>query len=528
MLFNSYEFIFVFLPATLIGYFVTAKINRESAIVWLVLASLFFYSWWNPIYLILIISSMIINFGLGKILINASAHKHRYIWLIAGICFNLGLLGYFKYANFFIDNVNHVFDADLYLGEIVLPLAISFFTFQQITYLVDAYRGITEEYQFTHYALFVTFFPQLIAGPIVHHKEMLPQFIHRASFKPYITHFSIGLTIFAIGLFKKTVLADGMAQYATPVFDAAENGQILTFFEAWGGALAYTFQLYFDFSGYSDMAIGIARLFGIKLPINFHSPYKATSIVEFWRRWHITLSRFLRDYLYIPLGGSRQGKILRYRNLIITMLLGGLWHGAGWTFVIWGGLHGTYLVINHMWSHFTSQWQISEKFIAATKLSSWGLTFCAVVVGWVFFRANTFEAALNILQGMSGFNGIAIPSAVASLIANHMGSIWVVLESAGLTTFIGGGRQFVFTWSWIVVLFPIILCLPNTQQIMSRIEPAINLYSANEQTELSPCSKLLRKLYWKPSLLWATFTAISCTCGILAMTRVSEFLYFQF
>jgi len=531
MLFNSYEFIFFFLPLTLLGYFLVAKAGRETAILWLVLASLFFYSWWNPNYLILILVSMITNFLFGKVLIRnhqGCNNRQGNFWLLVGICFNLALLGYFKYANFFVDNVNFLLDTDLYLSEIILPLAISFFTFQQITYLVDAHKGITEEYKFTHYALFVTFFPQLIAGPIVHHREMLPQFMHKNALKPYITNISIGLTIFAIGLFKKTVLADGIAQYATPVFDAAENGQILTFFEAWGGALAYTFQLYFDFSGYSDMAIGIARLFGIKLPINFHSPYKAISIVEFWRRWHITLSRFLRDYLYIPLGGSRQGKIQRYRNLVLTMLLGGLWHGAGWTFVMWGGLHGVYLAINHAWMHITSKWQVHKRFIPVTKLLSWVLTFNAVVVGWVFFRANSFEAAILILQGMLGYHGIAIPSAIASMLANRMDEVWLVLESAGMATYIGGGTQFIYTWLWIVALLPIVLLLPNTQEIMSRIEPAINLYKANEQNELTLFKKIQNRICWQPNIRWAASIGLLGTFGILAMTRISEFLYFQF
>lgn len=481
--------------------------------------------------MILILVSLFINFSFGNMLVRA--HRARdgsrgIIWLSVGISINLGLLGYFKYANFFVDNVNFLFGADMYLSEIILPLAISFFTFQQITYLVDAHKGITREYKFLHYALFVTFFPQLIAGPIVHHREMLPQFMQKEALEPYISNISIGLTIFAIGLFKKTVLADGIAQYATPVFDAADSGQILTFLEAWGGALSYTFQLYFDFSGYSDMAIGIARLFGIKLPINFHSPYKAVNIVEFWRRWHITLSRFLKEYLYIPLGGSRYGKVKQYRNLIITMLLGGLWHGAGWTFVMWGGLHGVYLVINHAWSSATSHWEVWKCFKPITKLFSWMLTFTAVVVGWVFFRANSFEAAILILQGMSGQNGIAIPSAIASVMMNRMSEAWFILESAGITIYIGGGTQFIYTWLWVTVLLPIALFFPNTQQIMLRIEPAINLYKSNEQNELTVFRTIQNRIYWQPDVRWAGIIGLCGAFGILALTSVSEFLYFQF
>jgi len=531
MLFNSYEFIFLFLPLALLGYYKVAQTGRENAILWLVLASLFFYSWWNPYYLVLILVSLLINFWFGKMLVRAHQAgdgSKGILWLSVGIGINLGLLGYFKYANFFVDNVNFLFGTDMYLSEIILPLAISFFTFQQITYLVDAYKGITKEYIFFHYALFVTFFPQLIAGPIVHHREMLPQFMQKDALKPHISNISIGLTIFAIGLFKKTVLADGMAQYATPVFDAAEEGQILTFLEAWGGALSYTFQLYFDFSGYSDMAIGIARLFGIKLPVNFHSPYKAVNIVEFWRRWHMTLSRFLKEYLYIPLGGSRHGKAKQHRNLIFTMLLGGLWHGAGWTFVMWGGLHGVYLVINHVWSSVTSHWEVWKQFKPIAKLLSWMLTFTAVVVGWVFFRANSFDAAIQILHGMSGHNGIAIPSAIAIVMASHMGDTWFILESAGITTYIGGGMQFVYTWLWIAVLLPIALFFPNTQQIMLRIEPAINLYKPNEKNEFTVFRTLQNRICWQPNIRWAGIIGLIGAFGVLALTSVSEFLYFQF
>jgi len=350
MLFNSFEFIFFFLPITLTIFFWIGKRNHHQvAISWLVLCSLFFYGWWSPAYLALILFSMLFNYAFGVMLGNGESRKNKKALLILGVGINLGLLGYYKYANFFIDQLNWLLDSNFHLEKIFLPLAISFFTFQQIAYLVDAYRQETKEYNFLHYCLFVTFFPQLIAGPIVHHKEMLPQFSKNIVYKFNYEHMAMGITIFIIGLFKKVILADSVSIYATPVFNAAEIGATVTFFSAWGGALAYTLQLYFDFSGYSDMAIGIAYMFGIKLPINFNSPYKATSIIDFWRRWHITLSRFLRDYLYFALGGNRKGSIRRYINLFLTMLLGGIWHGAGWTFVIWGMLHGTYLIINHAW-----------------------------------------------------------------------------------------------------------------------------------------------------------------------------------
>ena len=528
MLFNSYAFLFLFLPITLAAFFLVARHGRELAIGLLVLASLFFYGWWNPVYLLLILVSMLVNFGLGELLSRASRRTDKMfskLWLWLGVAFNLGLLGYFKYAGFLVGSLNIVAGTNFDLGTIVLPLAISFFTFQQIAYLVDAYRGITQEYSFTHYALFVTFFPQLIAGPIVHHSEMLPQFMRDETLRPRLENIAVGLSIFAIGLFKKTVLADGVSHYATPAFDAAAHGETLTLFEAWGGALAYTFQLYFDFSGYSDMAIGGARLFGIRLPLNFHSPYKATSIIEFWRRWHMTLSRFLRDYLYISLGGNRGGPALRYRNLMVTMLLGGLWHGAGWTFVVWGGLHGLYLVINHGW-HWLRRRLWSRALLAPglSRLVSWALTFLAVIVGWVFFRAANFDAALEMLRGMAGFNGVAIPNGVAV----HLGWVWEWLSRLGLGTYLGGGTNFVATWLWLALLLPAVLLVPNTQQLLARGEPALQPYSGADAHELVLFPRLPATLAWRPGLPWAVILGIAAAFGVLAMSSVSEFLYFQF
>ena len=355
MLFNSYEFIFFFLPVVLAGFFALGTRGKARAAVgFLVVSSLFYYGWWDPTYLLLILASIGVNYRLGAALSRAREDGadgvSRGRWLLRlGVALNLGALGWFKYANFVVDNVNSALGSDVHLAKIVLPLAISFFTFQQIAYLVDSHRGEAREHRFLHYCLFVTFFPQLIAGPIVHHGEMLPQFADGKTYRFRAENLSVGATVFFIGLFKKVVFADTIAQYGTPVFDAAANGVPMTFLPAWAGALAYTLQIYFDFSGYSDMAIGLGRMFGVRLPLNFHSPYKAVNIIDFWRRWHMTLSRFLRDYLYIPLGGNRNGKLKRYRNLFLTMVLGGMWHGAGWTFLVWGTLHGVYLMINHAW-----------------------------------------------------------------------------------------------------------------------------------------------------------------------------------
>ena len=346
MLFNSYEFIFVFLPLTLAGFFALARRGGgRAAMAWLVVASLAFYGWWNPAYVPLLLGSVLANYGLGRYLARCSRTGGQSAGrpggravLILGIAGNLVLLGYYKYAGFLAGTAGALTGADLGLDGIVLPLAISFFTFQQIAFLVDAYRGEAAEPGLLRYGLFICFFPQLIAGPIVHHREMLPQFGRARTFQFNPANAAVGVTVFSIGLVKKAVLADGIGAHARPVFDAAAAGAAPDLLTAWSGALAYTFQLYFDFSGYTDMAIGAALLFNIRLPPNFDAPYKATSIIDFWRRWHMTLSRFLRDYIYIPLGGNRHGEPRRYANLMTTMLLGGLWHGAGWTFILWGGL----------------------------------------------------------------------------------------------------------------------------------------------------------------------------------------------
>lgn len=528
MLFNSYEFLFLFLPVTFAVYFWVARKGREPAIVWLVLASLFFYGWWKPAYLLLLLASTAANFGFGLIL--GQSHRLRKpaasrFWLTTGVVFNLALLGYFKYANFAVDSLNTIANTHFHLETVILPLAISFFTFQQIAYLVDAFQGQAREYRFTHYALFVTFFPQLIAGPIVHHRDMLPQFMQPGALSPRTQHIAIGLSIFALGLFKKTVLADGVAQYATPAFSAAAAGDSLTFFEAWGGALAYTLQLYFDFSGYSDMAIGAARLFGIVLPVNFHSPYKASNIIEFWRRWHMTLSTFLRDYLYVALGGNRSGKFKRYRNLMLTMLLGGLWHGAGWTFVAWGALHGLYLCINHAWRHMVSHLfpaPLLPRILSASL--SWALTFLAVVIGWVFFRAGSVDAAAAILKGMAGLNGIALPNALAA----RLGSLWPALESLGVQTYLGGGTHFILNWLWVLALLPIVVVMPNTQEIMRNFFPGMHLHHAKPENEVHPLPAIKNQLIWRPSAPWAVIAGVLAGLGVLAMTSISEFLYFQF
>jgi len=401
MLFNSYEFIFVFLPITFFIYFyLNQKRLTEASKGFLVCSSLFFYSWWNVAYLPIILASMVFNYATGRSLNKACKNRRKgfskKIILTFGIVFNLSLLGYFKYTDFLIENFNLAFNSNAELLNLALPLAISFFTFQQIAYLVDNYRQETKEYDFLSYALFVTFFPQLIAGPIVHHKEMMPQFAKTKNKVKNYRNIAMGLFIFSIGLFKKVVIADTFAVWATQGFDVATT---LNLFEAWATSLSYTFQLYFDFSGYTDMAIGLALLFNIRLPINFNSPYKATDIQDFWRRWHMTLSRFMRDYVYIPLGGNKKGKFRTYNNLMATFVIGGLWHGAGWTFIFWGFLHGLALMVQRFWSKLG--------FKLWTWLA-WFITFNFVNIAWVFFRAKEWGDAIKVLSGMFSLSSVSI------------------------------------------------------------------------------------------------------------------------
>jgi alginate O-acetyltransferase complex protein AlgI len=520
VLFNSVEFIFVFLPFCLLLFFYLAKHwGNEAAIFGLVACSLIFYGWWNPKYLVLLMTSMIFNYHVGSLL---SRNRNKKLLTIS-IALNLLSIGYFKYAGFILFNINTLSGENWNLGTIILPLAISFFTFQQISYLVDSYRGITKEYSFLHYALFVSFFPQLIAGPIVHHKEMLPQFSRAQSYQINSLDIKIGLSIFAIGLFKKTVLADGVAVYATPIFLSAYIGNNIDLFMAWGGALAYTFQLYFDFSGYSDMAIGLARLFGIVLPLNFYSPYKASNISEFWRRWHITLSHFLRDYVYIALGGNRKGVTKRYFNLFITMLLGGLWHGAGWNFVIWGALHGSYLVINLGWQAMKTKYDSGFYQTKAYHFLAWLLTFIAVVVGWVFFRSTTLEGALNLIDGMMGLNGIHIPNAILT----RLGSLGNTLQEMGVIAS-NGGTVFIMTWIWVISLLAFVLVLPNIQDLFADNNATLSKLKYASQSACWPLKQYISHMHWRSSTKWAILSGACLAIGLLTLSQVSEFLYFQF
>ncbi len=421
MLFNSPEFIFVFLPVTLLGLFILARVASHSLVVgWLIAANLFFYGWWNPSYLLLLVTSILFNFSIGKFVRQRKTQDglgSAKTWLVIGIIGDLGLLFYYKYFNFFVDTLDTVFFLPVSVGKVFLPLAISFFTFQQIAFLVDTYRGETPETNVWHYALFQGLFPHLIAGPIVRYQEVVPQFFNHRSLRFDASFIAHGLTLFLLGLFKKVCLADGFSPYVATVFTAASQGASINFLAAWGGALSYTLQLYFDFSGYSDMAVGLAKMMGIDFPMNFNSPYKATNIIDFWRRWHITLTRFLTQYLYIPLGGNKHGEVRRYINIVLTMLLAGLWHGANWTCVFWGGLHGLFMVMNHLWRRARRLLGLAWE-----KETLWGrclgraLTFLCVVCAWVIFRADTFSATRKVLEGMSGMNEVILPQKVLYLV----------------------------------------------------------------------------------------------------------------
>lgn len=508
MLFNSFEFILFFLPVTLVVFFALGN-NRKHrlAMFWLVMCSLFFYGWWNPSYLFLIVFSMLFNYTVGTFLGKNQFNSIRTLILWLGISVNLGFLGYFKYANFFVDQFAWATGSTFHLEKIILPLAISFFTFQQIAFLVDSYRHETREFNFLQYCLFVTFFPQLIAGPIVHHKEMMPQFASDNIYRPNFTCIAQGVLVFSIGLVKKVVFADSVAVYATPVFGAAEAGESLTFFAAWVGTLAYTLQLYFDFSGYSDMAIGLALMFGIRLPLNFDSPYKSKSIIEFWRRWHMTLSRFLRDYLYIALGGSRKGSVRRYLNLFITMLLGGIWHGAGWTFIIWGMLHGTYLIINHAWRKLRFDiLKLPEKVGILETIFARTLTLLAVMVGWVYFRAESVDSANEVLFTMFGGNGISLPVGLQSMLGTTLSDFGFTFNSMFGELYFALRSSF----GWIIVLSIIALFMPNSQQIMQTL--------SNKQFVL------LRR----QSVAFGSFIGLSLYFVFTKLSSDAEFLYFNF
>jgi len=481
LLFNSYPFLFIFLPITFFLYFFLARLKRYTlALSSLVIASLVFYAYWDIRYLPLLLGSIIFNYIAASFL----NKKRRKRYLVAAISVDLALLGYFKYTGFFLSTIQEIFDVSVVIPSIVLPLGISFFTFTQIAYLVDAYRGETKQYNFLTYSLFVTVFPHLIAGPVLYHKDMIPQFLKEENFRINERNIAAGLSIFSIGLFKKVAIADTLSPWVEAAFSHAE---LLSFIEAWCGAIAYTFQLYFDFSGYSEMAIGLGLLFNLKLPVNFSLPYRATSAIEFWRRWHMTLCAFLKNYVYIPLGGGRNGEGRKLRNLFITMLVSGLWHGAGWTFILWGGLHGVFLVVNHLWR---------KTGFCLPKAVNWSVTFLAVTIAWVFFRAGSIGEAIHFLEAMFNVHNIVLP------MGGRYEALFVPLQKFGITfgslTHWGSKRE-------IYLLGICFITLLYSTSIPQRLEN------------------------FKPNWKFLIVSSLAFSIALLKMYTIkSEFIYFQF
>jgi D-alanyl-lipoteichoic acid acyltransferase DltB (MBOAT superfamily) len=551
MLFNSYEFIFLYLPVVVAGFYALNSLNRTAAIIWLGGASLFFYGYWNWRFVPLLIGSVVFNYGMGILLMrgdNQISSRRRLFIVIFAVGVNLAALAYFKYANFLVDNLNLALPHPLVISAIILPLGISFFTFTQIAFLIDTYVREAREPRFSNYLLFVTYFPHLIAGPILHHTEMMPQFERRES-GSISENIAIGLSIFVIGLFKKVVIADSVAAFAAPGFDGVHDGAVLSLLEAWSAPIAYTFQLYFDFSGYSDMAIGLSQMFGIRLPLNFDSPLRARSIIEFWQRWHMTLTRYLRLYLYTPIttkimswriahGYGISGKDTRSLSgftamvavpLFYTMGLAGIWHGAGLQFLVFGLLHAAYLTVNHGWRTFRHPSRPSHAVTAKLLLlRDVSLTFLAVVVANVFFRASSVHDAWSILRGMAGFNGFVLPAGLTAYLgplAAPLVHLGVRFEPA-LPFFNGSSEVAVFA-----LLFFIVWALPNTQQLVARFSPVFDNASPDRTRDLPLVARIrsVRWLVeWRPNVSSAMLVGALAAVACLNLHHVSEFLYFEF
>ncbi len=484
MLFHTPLFILGFLPVCLAGFFVVGRFaGGDWALRWIIAASLFFYGWWRPEHLPLLLGSVLVNYAIAC-RSRRSAHPTR--WMAAGVTLNLLLLGWFKYADFLL---RIAVPRSPPLG-ITLPLAISFFTFQQIMFLVDTARAGPRqpEPRLLPYAAFVTFFPHLIAGPIVRPAEIIPQLTGTGFARPNAGNISNGLVLFLLGLGKKLVLADLFGGFADTGFDAVTHGTVLTFFEAWYAVLSYALQIYFDFSGYCDMATGLALILNVRFPLNFDSPYQSSDIATFWRRWHITLGAFLRDYLYIPLGGSRAGQVRRVVNLMATMLLAGLWHGAAWNFVVWGGLHGAFLVIHTQYRRWLPP---------MPAIPGQALTLLAVVLAWVPFRAASLFDTISMLRGLSGLNGVALPRMIVAAFP----PLAFVAQPVAVMPSLGDARTLSIpeVTTCLAIGWFIVLALPNAQRMTVERRP------------------------------WALTASFALTVQALFFApHVAPFLYFQF
>jgi alginate O-acetyltransferase complex protein AlgI len=541
MLFNSYNFIFGFLPVTLAGFFLLGLRSRSWARVWLILVSVLFYAWWRPINVLLIAPSVAINYGLARALqrLGGSWPLAARCVLLLGIAGNLAFLGYFKYLDFGKATINSVFGTNLVLLHLILPLGISFITFQKIAFLVDVHAGRVKSFTLQQYALFVLFFPQLISGPIVHYREMMPQF-EQATYRLDGENAAVGITLFSFGLFKKMVLADSIAPFVTSTYDQAAAGGSVSLIVAWMAAVGFLLQLYFDFSGYSDMALGLARFFGIKLPVNFNSPLKVSSIIDFWPRWHASLTRFLTAYIFNPLLlAITRRRVNRNLPLIsglkttagafvslliaptmVTMTLCGIWHGAGFQFAIFGVLHGMYLCINHAWRMIRPAfWPDAASYHRFMKPVGWIITFLSVVVAQVFFRAPSVGSALAVLHGMFGGNGVTLPNAILA----RLGSAGEHLQAIGVMADSSGGRSFLLFAVWLVLLFCIAMIPPNTLQVLACYEPALGIKPA-----AGGPSNVFVRIAWHPSTRWAIGLSVVSALGILSLGQLSAFLYWQF
>jgi alginate O-acetyltransferase complex protein AlgI len=539
LLFNSSEFLLVFMPATLLGFYLLGASSRTWALRWLILASLVFYAWWRPVNVLIIAPSIVINFALARILLRLNegegSRRASKAVLLLGIAFNVAFLGYFKYIDFISGSINAVFGANLVLRHIILPLGISFITFQKIAFLIDVQAGRVKSFTLQDYCIFVLFFPQLIAGPIVHYREMLPQF-HAASCRFDKENVAVGFTLLFFGLFKKVVFADHIAPLITPIYEHAAAGGGTSFLLAWMAAIGFTLQIYFDFSGYSDMALGLARFFGIRLPQNFDSPLRASSIIDFWLRWHMTLTRFLTGYIYNPLllwltrrrlakgqpgFGGRNTTVGAFVNLlmfptVITMFVSGLWHGAGYGFIFWGLLHGFYLTINHGWRLVAARlWPDRSSYVRFMKPAGFILTFVSVTSAMVLFRSPTMTSAIDLAKGMIGLNGIALPQAFF----DHPGHLARTLHAVGVIAESWSIEDFVKTAIWISVLMFVALACPNTLQILARYEPALGVKSQSTK---------FRIVEWDATLPWAIAVSVIAAVAIASIGGPSEFLYWQF
>ncbi|KTC81418.1 MBOAT family O-acyltransferase [Legionella brunensis] len=490
MLFYSYSFIFIFFPLVFIISYFVLKINQPIYLFFLTLSSLIFYILWRFSDIYLLLFSIVVNYLLGKKL---QKNKDK-LWLSLGVSINLALLFWFKYAYFFNDLSLTIFGYGFNIQKLALPLAISFYTFEQIAYLVDNYKKIIIKHTFFDYLFLISFFPRLIAGPIIQPRNMLSQIKNKINIT--VENLSVGLTIFVIGLFKKTIIADYFSGFVDQAFLAYKTASFHPhFIQAWSSALAYAFQLYFDFSGYSEMAIGLGIIFGLKLPINFNSPYKSQSIVEFWRRWHISLSSFLKDYLYIPLGGNKKGEMHKYLNLMIVMVIGGLWHGANVTFLVWGFIHGSLLVINHLWDYLVKKFQIKIREFPLYKHFCWLLTFCFILIAWIYFRSENLTVANKVVLAMLGDSG--------------------TFKLKGVFTF-----HFYFS---AMATFLFCILAPNTLQWMRYSFPdnEINSQVTLQQTPL----------YWRPHIINAVMVTILLFWSLTATFSLNiqaPFVYFNF